>query len=320
MNKIIFIFLILMVLVTNNSVSTVNAQIKVEDGITTEEVKKLIDVEMGKNKTLTQEELTNIVLEMKDEKIENLEGNLSKLINTAALFVATLTGVLAILGWILKKSIDEKLSTIEGKESNIQSIETRINTKVEEMNEYYKKMKEFANNIDRTNEKLNENNSLLNETKDNIKDLKTYIGTIEDVTNSVVIVNEFLNNKIKFRATIEKIEHLFKSNLEYSLEDLILFSETLGMNSEIDSLEKLKDYFDYRLTDLKKEEENLWKRFEKDNENNMNGIVIREYGSRDEDTMSLYDEVDNNYGNWMNCLSEIIKIEEFLKMKSSVLN
>lgn len=247
---------------------------------------------------------------MKDEKIENLEGNLSKVIDMAALYVGGIAVALVIIGWIFKKSIDEKLTLIEEKETSIKRIELTINSKVKEMIGYYQKMKDFADDVDKTNEKLNDNQIQLKRTNDYVLELNDYICTIEDIVNSSVLVNKFLDNKIKSITIVSHVEELFKRSTEPPLAEVLTVSELLCMGSDIDSLKKLEKYFRDCLSSLKKQEINLWEKYFKTD------LVSDENKSHDEDTMTLYDEINSNYTNWEDIFADITFIEDFLIRKS----
>lgn len=287
----------------------VDAQINIKDVVNIEEVKKLIDEKIGEEKPLSEEELTKALLEMKDEKIENLEGNLSKVIDTAALYVGGIAVALAIIGWIFKKSIDEKLTKIEEKETNIKDIEQRLNSKFEEMNGFYQKMKDFADDVDQTNEKLKDSQELINEIRDELGKIDGKVETIEDIINSTVLVNNFIVNKVKATTITSHTKELFNRSPDYTLAEILKISDSLGMLSEIDSLEKLEEYFNHRPSGLIKEEEKLWEKYFHEN------LVAKEYEIRDEDTMTLSEEIEANYADWNYYLADIIKIHEFLSTK-----
>src|SRR5699024_8918610 len=101
--------------------------------VTKTEVENLIEEKLNEEKPLTKEELIKAVLEMKDEKISNLEGNLSSVLNTAGIVVAVisilLAAVTAIVGWLVKRHIDDKLTKIEDKEREINNTYNDIKTK-----------------------------------------------------------------------------------------------------------------------------------------------------------------------------------------------
>lgn len=112
-----------------------------------------------------------------------------------------------------------------------------------------------------------------------------------------------------FRYLHKRLFHILST-----LAEILKISDSLGMLSEIDSLENLEEYFNHRHSELIKEEEKLWEKYFHEN------LVAKEYEIRDEDTMTLSEEIEANYADWNYYLADIIKIHEFLSTKVNTID
>lgn len=121
---------------------------------------------------------------MKDEKIENLEGNLSKIIDTAALFVSIVAILLAIItsliGVIVNSTIKKKLTILSEKENNISDVNIKIIQEIENVKNIHKDIEGRQKHI----EQLHASLSKLDEWKRDTDDTISLYGTIHSYINA----------------------------------------------------------------------------------------------------------------------------------------
>ncbi|NUU59158.1 hypothetical protein [Paenibacillus agri] len=318
MKRLITIFsTVLFVLFVTNSI--VHAQEETTP-ITLTEIEKIIDAKFAEQRPLTEDELTKIVLEMKNEKIANLEGNLSAIIDTSALFVglialalATVTG---LIGWYIKKGIDEKLNKIEGIERDISKINANIQSKSNEIEEQYKEVKRFKDDLDKFHQKLDSFSSKLKEHKNNFDELCDLNEIMQNVTDSIILIFRYLNNTKDAEQIISETSQIIKmpqKGLKY-----VLYKLGLKLGMEFNNIEDVVAHLKYLSENLKKEESNLW-----DIMNNFEGVMNIKLLT-DAETMTFYEEIETNYEDWNSHLNEIKTIKDIwianLKMNSNSQN
>lgn len=311
MKKLIcFIISILVILIPTNFI---NAQISQND-VTATDVETLIEEKLNEE-ALTKEELTKAVLEMKDEKIENLEGNLSNILDTAGLTLAFitlfLTLVTGISGWLVKKSIDEKLTLIEEKEKAINKIHNDIKINSEIIEQYYKQTKEFIDEIDRIKKNLNKNERSLDKRESDLENLREYIGAIEDIANSSILVNQFLKEKSKALDIIDETKALLQEPLKYQEYVMLQLSQKLGMNNELNNLESITTHLKHLVGNLTEEEDNLWKAIQGTKANEL-------YFNHDENSTTLYEEIKSILNDWNGPLDDILIIKNIWEKEAAL--
>lgn len=307
MKKIAFILFAIFVYCLIPLIAPTKAQTNLEV-LTTSEVNKLIDAKMKEDKPLTNDELNKILLELKDEKIANLEGNLSKIIDTAALFVAVVALVFAliigIIGWILNNSIIAKLKEITGKEQTINDTKSHIDSKKNEIDGILERIKSYEKELEGAKNSLVQSSSLLEQKSTIIEDLTYYLTIVEDVANSSILINKFFISRTQAIKTVYETRRILKKpqeNLEYTL---IQLRRKMNLMNEFDDFNGLLKYFEYLYTTLIEHENDLWEKVM-----NME-TVLEEYKSHDEDSMSIYEDIESKYMDWNNTLENIITIKE----------
>ncbi|NRG47942.1 hypothetical protein HRF87_24790 [Bacillus sp. CRN 9] len=299
-----FTTVILLLLIPTSSTNAQSNQSQVDIS----ELETIIEEKLNDRDPLTREELMKTVLEMKNEKISNLEGNLSKVINTvgivvavASLFLALFTG---IVGWVMKKNLDEKLNKIEEKEININNTYNDIKTKSESIEEYYKKMKEFIHELERTNKKLETNERLLEKREKEFDGLREYVGAIESIANSSILFNQFLGEKEKATDIIEETRELLQTPQKHQEFVMLKLSNKLGMNEELNDLDSIKNHLKYLERELKREEDNILKNI--NIANNAEELFI----NHDDNTMEINEELESFINDWKGYLNEILIIKQ----------
>lgn len=279
-----------------------------EKKINITEVEKLLEEKLNNQKPLTREELTKVVLEMKDEKIANLEGNLTKVLNTAGLVVAVITLFLALVtgitGWLVKKNINEKLSKLEEKENEVIGTYNYIKTKSESIEEYFKQMKEFVDEQEKTRKKLERNESLLKKRDMQFDELRKYVIAVEDIANISILVNQFIKEKNEALVIIDKTRALLQKRQKNQDYVLLKLSQKLGMNDELTDQDSIRIHLENLVKGLNQEEDNIWQ-----------NIQIAEsaeelYLNQDEDTTPLYEEIEFILEDWKGYLNDIVVIKK----------
>lgn len=309
MKKIILLsFAIFIFLFSTPWIVTTTAQTNPEP-LSITDVENLIDKKISNEKPLTNEELNKVILELKDEKIANLEGNISKIINTAALFVGAVALVLAlitgIVGWVLNISINKKLTKVSEVEASIKDLKTQIETRKGDIDETYKKINKYAEDLVESNKKLAKSSSLLEQSSDRIAGLVDYMNTIEDVTDSSVLIHKFLVSHNHALAIIHGTRKILKKPQKYPDYVLMKIIEKHGLSNEFDDYEGLIEYIEYLITCLNREENIFWEKV-------LNIKKIgKEFDPTDEDTMLIYEDLYSTYLDWKGYLESIEAIKDF---------
>ncbi|MFP7335011.1 hypothetical protein SFC23_16825 [Shouchella clausii] len=314
MKKLLVLFCITSMIVLFIPVVSVYAQ---TESFTQEEVEKLIEEKLGKEQPLTQGELTKALLEFKDEKIENLEGNLSKVIDTIAAYIGIASLILVIIGWLFKRNIDDKLTTIEIKEATIKGIQQDIENKFKLISSYHNKIKLFAGEIKETNKKLINNSKLLTETIADVEGLRNYVGTIEEITNSSILIYKFLIEQSQSKKIIKDTYDLIEKpqkNPNLVLREILSKLE-LDANMSFNNTKELKEFVDVLVTSLNEEEDDFFTRLE------YVDSVIKEHVEYDEEDIKLLEELSDTYKKWTCSYDSILIIKNYwdaqLKLNST---
>lgn len=288
------------------------------DQVTIEEVEKLIKQEVGKGTPLTNEDLTKALLESKDEKIANLEGNLSKVLSTLGVYVAIASAALAIvsgiIGWVIKWNLDKKLIKIEEKEADIYNTKAETDRIHNETQEFYNKVKSFNEDSEKLKRELNENNELLKKRTEEFKILRQYVGNIENLVDSSITAIKFSLE----RSTTPDIIQETKNILEQSPKNLnfviLKISKKLGEKEGIKTPEDVQNHFNKLAEKLTKKEQLLIKKIQDIKS------VDKEYILYDQSSMKLSDDVESHYDDWKLVWNNILTINNIwraqLEMKS----
>lgn len=290
------------------NINVTNAQTP-KNQVTKQEVEDLIEEKLGDGTPLTQEQLTKALLDSKDEKINNLEGNISTLINTAAWFVggiAILFGILtAIIGWLLNRSINSKLTKIEEKETNINKIKGEIDKKHTLVEGYHTSIKDFADDISKLKKKLTVNTDLLEKRNEEYESLRKYVGAIEDLTNSASLSYKFMSEHSKVPHLIKETRAIINKPQKHPKHVLLKLAEKLGENAQINTLEELQNHLDELIDSLQEEESYFLEKIQKSKK--VDELYMDQ--AQDEDS-SFYETLESYYEDWKRVLSTIETIKE----------
>ncbi|MDR9852865.1 hypothetical protein RJP21_04510 [Paenibacillus sp. VCA1] len=195
-------------------------------------VERLIDQKMAEEKPLTEKELTKALLEMKDEKIADLDGNVSKTIDLFAGFLAIAALLLAIvtdiIGWIFKRNVDDKLAKIEAKEENVNQKHTDILAKAASVEEHYKEVKKFRDDLEKFNKRLDAISNETEELKTNFNGLGDYVQTIEDITDGAVLMIQFINRRNESERIVKEAIEVIQQPQKHLQHTLLRLTKKLG--------------------------------------------------------------------------------------------
>ncbi|MFD0586818.1 hypothetical protein ACFQZE_02295 [Paenibacillus sp. GCM10027627] len=289
------------------AVGAVSAQ-EQQNQVSITDVEKLIEQKMNEEKPLTHEELTEALLDMKDEKIADLDGNVSKTIDLFALFVGITAFVLAavtgFIGWLIKRSIDDKLAKIDEKETNINQKHSDIQSKVGTIEEYYKEVKKFRDDLEKFNNRLDSISEATEKSNKNLKGLREYVSTIESVTDSTALMFKFLDESAATEGIVEETREVLQlpqKNLRFVLQKL---EPKLKMEGRLNKVEDVTEQLEYLANGLSEYNNNLWNKFK-----SFKGIQ-KLHSDTDESMMKFNEEVEDCYENWKDYLKDIEAIKE----------
>lgn len=311
MKKIAIIFFTFIIYCSITSINQTNAQTNLEP-LTTSEVNKLIDEKMKEEKPLTNDELTKALLDLKNEKIANLEGNLSKIIDTAALFVGGVALffaiILAIIGWLINNSIGKKLAEITNIQESINSTKSYIDSRKIEIDEINENVKKFARKLEESKESLDNSSTILVQKSSQIDELIDYLSTVENLADSSILINKFLISHKEALIMVHETEEVIK-NPENHFEQLSLeYRDEMELTNEFEDYEGFIRYFEYLKNSLQENENDFWEKV-------MDTEQVRdehEYGIDAEDrTITKYEDLKDKFDDWKAYLEEIEKIKEF---------
>lgn len=310
MKNIALILLTIIIYFSIPSIYQTKAEGNIEP-LTLTEVNKLIDEKINEEKPLTNDELNKALLKLKDEKIANLEGNISKVIDTAALFVGALAlgfAVIAgIISWLLNSSINKKLTEISEMKTSINSTKDEIDSKKKDIDGVFEKITNYAKELVESKKSLEESSSLLEKKSSQIDVLVTYLNTVEDITDSSILINQFVISSIQASKTVDTNREILKKpqkNLEHVLFKL---TQKLNLMNEFDDYDGLLTYFESQYKSLQQIENSI-------SEQVMNiKNIDKEFMSTDEDTMTTYDELQHKFKEWQGYLQEIVDIGQIWK-------
>lgn len=284
------------------------AQEQQKQVISITDIEKLIDQKMSVEKPLTQEELTETLLTMKDDKIADLEGNISKTIDLFALFVGITAFILAavtgLIGWIIKKNIDEKLTKIEEKEGNINQKYNDIQVRTETIEEYYKDLKGFKDDLETLDNRLDSITESIIMSKTEFQKLTDYVKIIEDINNSTILMLRFFNQKNSAVHLINKTKEMIQRPLNNPNGTYKKLEEKLIMPGQFSTPADIEKHLDYLVSEMFKEERTLWEMLE------LFSDVDKAHEIQDEDTMTFYEELETKFSDWESILDYIKDMKE----------
>jgi hypothetical protein len=272
--------------------------------LTQSEVEFLINQKLSEETPLTKEQLQEEVNRLKDEKIANLEGNIGTVIDSIGIFIGVasliLVGLTAIVGLIFNTIISKKLTKIEELDNVISTTFTNIETKHRQVEEFYKQVKEFSEELDKVKKQLSKNETLLEKREQEIEDLRRYVGNIEDITNSTIAINKFLKEKHKSLDIIEETRLVLQQSQKNPDFVITKLSQKLGMHATLTNQDEIINYLEVRVKDLYREEDSLWNQIERFK------TVEDLYIEQDDNSTTLFDEVESNIKDWHGVLDDII--------------
>jgi len=289
----------------------INAQVE-QNQVNIKDIEKIIEQKIKENsdegEELTKEELTEIILKLKDEKIKNLEGNISTLIGSAATFVGIIALVLTIIslliGWGVNYFIGEKLKRIEEIKTSINDIKQNIETKVKEAESYYEEIKDFKYNIKNIKKDIDSYSTSVNEMNKRFDDTMKYIGGMEDIINSTALVLKFIKNKKYAQNLISETKDILDEPQPNPDFVIIRLKRKLGVKEEINDVEDVKKYLDEEVRWLKETENDIWELV------TLLKSVEKHYADNHDDSYTLYDEFQNEYEGWKSILDRIEVIRD----------
>lgn len=280
--------------------------------ISINEVEELIDTKLSENRPLTYEELNKAVIELKDEKINNLEGNLSTLITYSALLIGLVTLFLAvvggIIGWLVRRGLDDKLTEIRAKETSINEIKTEFERKLDNFEENYREIKSFMGDLQSTNIKLEQTSLQLVKNNEQIKLFRAYLQTVEDVVDSSLLAHRFYEYRSTAFALVEKTSKLLQVRQKNENFVINKVAEELNAKNDFSNYQSLLVYYqNYLVKNLLEDEKNFISKLSRIKKvNDEYFFNIDEEGS----SSPTYEELYSTYKDWKGYYDDIHRIEE----------
>jgi nitrogen fixation/metabolism regulation signal transduction histidine kinase len=304
MKKLVTLFFIVSIIILFSSLGTAYAKTQ---PLTKEEVEKLIEERLGDDKPLTEEELTKVVLELKDEKIENLEGNISSVIDTFGLFIAIaafiLTLISGVIGFYFKRKVDDKLTSIEQKETTVKEIQMDITNKANTIKEHYDEMKAFSEKLNETTNQLKKNSELLTKTIEDLEGLRKYLGSVEEIANSSMLINKFSIQQHESQEIIRETYETIARPQKHLNHTLGKIASKIGLLSGFKDLDALRALLDSEVNSLSDEEKEFFSKVNKIK------TVEGEYFFSDEgEDMTLFEELSDIHQAWTSSYEKILTI------------
>lgn len=305
-NQIILLTIFLLITIPQTVGATNQKQIPIN------EVEELIDTKLSENRPLTYEELNKAVIELKDEKIKNLEGNLSTLITYSALLIGLVTLFLAvvggIIGWLIRRGLDDKLTEIKAKETSINEIKTELERKLNNFEENFREIKSFMGDFQRTNIKLEQTSLQLDKNNEQVKLFRSYLQTVEDVVNSSLLAHRFYEYRSTAFALVEKTGKLLQARQKSENFVVNKIAEELNAKNDFSDYQSLLVYYqNYLVKNLLEEEKNFiskLSRIKKVNDEYFFNI------DEEDSSSSTYEELYSTYKDWKGYYDDIHRIEE----------
>lgn len=274
-----------------------------------EDVEKLIEEKLSEDKPLTNDELNKMIIDLKDEKIENLEGNISKVIDVGAWFIGAIalfvTAVTGLIGFSLNRTFNKKINKAESLYREITTVYEDINKKAKEITDLHNDVKSISPTLRNAQSQLKSSTEEIKQASIRLESLGSYVNFVEDLALSSLYLHE-----IKSRVMNETPEYInmARTILNTPQEDEELVISTLNHKNLTDifysQLDVIK-YFEQQVNEMKLEEEKIMVRLETKYIDDIRLDVI----TNEEDVNLLLEDLEDIVYDWQYILNKIKLME-----------
>lgn len=272
------------------------------------DVQKLIDDKLGEQKPLSQEELTESLLDMKDQRIANLQSDFSNAITAVGVIIAVATICAVIIAWILKKGVDDKLKVIVSKEAAIEKIQRDMQSKYDDFNEFYKEVQQFKRDHETFKTALAQKEEDDENRSKGIKSLYERYKAVEEVLDGHALIFDFLQQSSRTPQIIAEVGETLNKPQKNLNHVLMRLSEKMSKfkNYEIifKDMEDVEENYEYYVGAILKEEQDFRKLL-------TTHVKVEDiYLLRpDDDQSSHFEDVEGFYNEWKGYLDSLRLME-----------
>ncbi|MFD1385579.1 hypothetical protein ACFQ4Z_02110 [Oceanobacillus oncorhynchi subsp. oncorhynchi] len=212
-------------------------------------------IEGSANDSLSSTELINQLLEMKDDRIGLLEGNISSLLSLLAVIFTVIAVIAIFIGWYLRKRFDDQLGVVENIREEVRNEKNEIKT-------ITRKSENLAFQISQTHKFLSETEHEVSNMKqlfivktEDIDQLKVYLQYLEYLNSNHKIVLDYFVERDQFNIMMDELEGYKQSEFIHHSRVVLKVKEELGIYNNNE--ETVVDKINYLYSAVQEEEKKL---------------------------------------------------------------
>lgn len=256
-------------------------------------------VEKWDNNTLTKQELSDQIIEMKDDRIKLLEGNITWILAIASILLVLFGAVFTIISFVwrnnIKKEFDQRIGEINRVGSNVDNDRKIVEREAVKISDTLQEIKQVKRDLEENQRLLLDSRKLFNEEKDNIESFRMYMKFMNHRIERIETVKKYNFLKIEAKNICDSILDYIEGNKIIN-ETHVLLRISKRVKHEGD---KVSDIFRYYYNCLKEEEENIiqgapedlsWKDY----------LISTNHGKEE-----IHSKIIDDFNDWKNYLDKL---------------
>lgn len=261
---------------------------------------------------LSNAELINQLLEMKDDRIGLLEGNISSLLGLLAVVFAVIAVIAIFIGWYLSKRFDDQLKAVENIKEDVRNEKDEIKTISRENENLLIQIRKTHQLLSETEHELSNTKQLFKVKTEDMDRLRVYMQYLEYLNTNHKVVLDYFIERDKFNKVMEELEGYKQSEFIHHSRVVLKVKEELGIYN--DNKETVEDKINYLYSVVLEEENQLKaeiKKFKPEYEDFYDSLIYEAVSEPHSDLKAKYGDWEHTIGelkvilNWIKAVSEL---------------
>ncbi|MCF7625530.1 hypothetical protein CQ056_28410 [Peribacillus simplex] len=255
--------------------------------------------------TLTKQELSEQIIEMKDDRIKLLEGNITWILAIASILLVLFGAAFTTISFLWRNSIikefDQRIGEINTVSNNVDNDRKIVEREAVKISDTLQELKQVKRDLDENQRLLLDSRKIFNEEKENIESYWMYSKFMDHRIECIEAIKKYNFLKIEAKNICDSILDYIEGNK--IINEPHVLQRISKKNLMYDEGDKVSDIFRHYYNGLKEEEDNIiggaqedlsWEDY----------IIATEHG--EEEIHSLLIDDFNDWKDYLNSLKVIL--------------